>query len=260
MTQPDSSEFVAIVPAGGTGARVGGAIPKQYQPLAGQAMLVHTVRNLLRANWIRRILIVVAANEADRCAALGLPTDRTTVLGLGGATRRDSVLAGLRALRHDAAATGDAGLNPWVMVHDAARPGIPLAVLERLKTAVSGGADQAGAAVGALAAVPVSDTVKEAAQQAQGDSGAQVARTISRERLWLAQTPQVFRLEPLVAALEAFPGATDEAVAMEHAGHTPALVPGHWKNLKVTTPDDIELAESILRNDLEPRIFHQEDR
>lgn len=247
MTRPDASEFIALVPAGGTGARVGGSVPKQYLTVAGQPLLVHTVRNLLKAQWLRRVYIVVAASEFDRCKALELSGDRVSILPAGGLSRRDSVLAGLEQVQSEQIAAGHPDNNPWVMVHDAARPGIPLDVLDRLKDHVLAGDGSGSDRIGALAAVPVADTVK-LADQSVGESAAPgIARTIPRDALWLAQTPQVFRLTALLSALRAFPGATDEAVAMEHAGHAPALVRGHWKNLKITTRDDFELAEVILK-------------
>lgn len=147
-----------------------------------------------------------------------------------GAARRDSVLAGLRAL----AATG-ARDDDWVLVHDAARPGLAPQLLERLR-------DRLGeSAVGGLLALPVSDTVKRTA-----DDGRSVAATVERERLWLAQTPQMFRLGLLLDALSAHAGVTDEAAAVERAGHAPLLVEGARANFKVTTAEDLELMRALL--------------
>ena len=231
MTTPAGApRCLAVMPAGGTGSRLGAALPKQYLELAGEPMIARAARALLAAPWIERLVVVVAADDARAAGALaGLP--RTTVLGEGGATRRDTVLAGLRWLARAQEATPD----DWVLVHDAARPGLALQLLERLR-------DRLGeSAVGGLLALPVSDTVKRAT-----DDDRSVAATVERERLWLAQTPQMFRLGLLLDALAVYPGVTDEAAAIECAGHAPLLVEGARANFKVTTAEDLELMRALL--------------
>ncbi len=228
MTDRDVRSF-AVIPAAGVGSRLGAALPKQYLALAGRPMLRWSVDALLAAPWIERLVVVVAPGDAQ-AAALLAGLSRVEVLAAGGTTRRDSVLAGLRELERGGAAASD-----WVLVHDAARPGLGPALLERLR------AELRDSAVGGLLAVPVSDTVKRAAAE-----GCAVAATVERERLWLAQTPQMFRLGLLARALDACPGATDEAAAVESAGCAPRLVEGARANFKVTTAEDLELMRQWL--------------
>lgn len=227
----------AVMPAGGAGSRLGAAIPKQYLDLHGEPMIVHAARALLAAPWIERLVVVVA--PGDRRAKLvlaGLP--RTMVLAEGGATRRDTVLAGLRWLaRETGAGAESAGVDDdWVLVHDAARPAIERAALDRLRETL------ADDPVGGLLAMPVSDTVKRAT------AAGSVAETVQREGLWLAQTPQMFRFGLLIDALARFGDVTDEAAAIELSGAAPRLVAGDRMNFKVTTADDLELMRRLMRN------------
>ena len=223
-----SPRFHALVPAAGVGARVGAATPKQYLELAGHSLLQWSVGALLAASFIDTVCVVVAPGDTMAGPQVG-HWPRVRVLPVGGATRRDTVLAGLQA------AGGDWRDNDWVLVHDAARPGLSLAALIRLHDALA--ADP----LGGLLALPVSDTVK----QAQGGDPV-VARTLPRDGLWLAQTPQMFRYGPLCAALRAFPDVTDEAGAIEAAGGRPRLVTGERHNFKVTTRDDLHLMGAWL--------------
>ncbi|MBP6813370.1 MAG: 2-C-methyl-D-erythritol 4-phosphate cytidylyltransferase [Burkholderiaceae bacterium] len=223
-----SPRFHAVVPAAGIGARVGAATPKQYLELAGQSLLQWSVQALLAAAFIDEVCVVVAAGDTLAATQVG-HWPRVRVLPVGGATRRDTVLAGLQA------AGSDWHELDWVLVHDAARPGLSLASLLRLHDALA--ADP----LGGLLALPVSDTVK----QVQG-AQAVVARTLSRDDLWLAQTPQMFRYGPLRAALRAYPDVTDEAGAIEAAGGRPRLVTGERHNFKVTTRDDLHLMGAWL--------------
>lgn len=223
--------FHAIMPAAGQGLRLGAELPKQYLPIAGIPMLVHSARAILAATWVARLVIVVSVHDEARATALFGRWPRVSVRPIGGVTRRDSVLAGIDSLAAPA--------DDWVLVHDAARPGLPLPALEALRTAAV--ADT----VGALLALPVADTVKCAVPQA--DAGApRVARTLDRSRLWLAQTPQLFRLGLLRDALRAAPDATDEAAAIEAAGYQPRLVVGHRDNFKVTSADDLDAMSRLL--------------
>lgn len=212
----------AVIPAAGSGQRLGGDLPKQYLPLGAACLLEHSVGALLDCPWIDAVTVVVA--PADRWIdGLGLTrVDRVRVHRGGGATRRLSVLAGLRAL----AEAGDARDDDWVWVHDAARPRVSAAALARLHAAL---ADEP---VGALLALPVADTVKRGAS---GRAGA----TVERDGLWLAQTPQAFRLGMLRGALERHHHVTDEASAIEATGRSVRLVPGERDNFKVTTMDDL---------------------
>ncbi len=230
MSAPPSQSprHVALIPAAGIGARVGAALPKQYLALGARSMLEWSVDALCAMPWIERVVVVVAPDD-QRAAMLLRARARVEVLAQGGATRRDSVLAGLRALsgRHDA--------NDWVLVHDAARPAIDATALERLRHAVG------ASSVGGLLALPLGDTVKRTA-----DDRRSVAATVDRDRLWAAQTPQMFRLALLLEALAAHADVTDEASAVERCGHAPLLVEGTRSNFKVTSADDVALMRVVL--------------
>ncbi|OZI38300.1 2-C-methyl-D-erythritol 4-phosphate cytidylyltransferase [Bordetella genomosp. 10] len=216
-------------------------LPKQYRLLRGQPMLRHAVAALLADPRIGEVRVAVAPDDPWAAPALaGLP--RTVVRYCGGATRAGTV----------AQALADSGAAPddWVLVHDAARPGLPADALARLIDACLGDA------VGGLLALPVADTVKAGRKDAGGTAGAaadgpvRVARTVDRDGLWLAQTPQMFRAGMLADALAAAARdgvpVTDEASALEAAGHAPLLVPGALRNFKVTWPDDFDLMEKWL--------------
>ncbi|HEY5638311.1 MAG TPA: 2-C-methyl-D-erythritol 4-phosphate cytidylyltransferase [Burkholderiales bacterium] len=223
----------ALIPAAGSGARMAGAAPKQYLTLAGRPMLWHTL-HALGAAPIETVFVVLAKGDelfaTQDWSGLGA---RIEPLYCGGETRRDSVFNGLVA----AMAAVDA--DDWVLVHDAARPCLPRADLERLIAACSD--DE----VGGLLALPVGDTVKRAAGEASGQP--RVVATVDRASLWLAQTPQMFRAGLLAQALRDAKGpVTDEASAIEQLGLAPRLVEGSRENLKVTWQGDVALAEAIL--------------
>ncbi len=221
----------ALLPAGGSGARIGGAGPKQYLRLAGRPMLWHAVNAL--AGAVDAVFVVLAPDDEryareDWSAFAG----RLEPLFCGGETRRDSVYNGLVS----AMAAVDA--DDWVLVHDAARPCLHRADLGRLIAACTGDA------VGGILAIPAAETVKRAGSDAAGVP--RIEATEDRSRLWLAQTPQMFRAGLLAEALQRTPGATDEASAVERMGLKPRLVPGSRENIKVTFPEDIAIAEAIL--------------
>jgi 2-C-methyl-D-erythritol 4-phosphate cytidylyltransferase len=225
--------YYALVPAAGSGSRMGETSPKQYLPLAGQPMIRHALVTLCATPAIARVFVVLAPDDAhwpeSRMAALG---PKLCVLRCGGETRAQSVANGLRAMTAELGAIdGD-----WVLVHDAARPCLTVAMVEKLMAEV--GEDAAGG----LLAVPVADTLKRA-----GDDD-RILQTVSRERLWQAQTPQMFRHKLLLDALAAAPQVTDEAGAVEALGYAPRLVAADVSNLKVTYPLDLRLAEWILQN------------
>jgi len=255
MTRSDSTEFIALIPAGGTGTRVGSDKPKQYLPILGQAMIVRTINALLACDWVSHVYVVVAEQDPYQDSLLGLTGSRCSVLPVGGSSRRDSVLAGLQAILsgRDSALHLDGGqtdkaLMPWILVHDAARPGLSVRLLEQLRDCVlsqlASNTDPQ-AALGALLALPVADTIKR--EQIDDTVGvARVAHTVDRTGLWAAQTPQVFPLDLLHGALSVYEQATDEASAIEQLGYSPALVPGHWHNMKVTTADDLALIRQVF--------------
>ena len=223
------SRVWAVVPAAGSGRRMGSELPKQYLALAGRTVLEHTLARLGEVAAIARIVVALAADDR-RYARLAVPARCTAASG--GAERCHSVLAGLQSL------VGEAAHDDWVLVHDAARPCVRVADIERLL------AELAADAVGGILAVPVRDTLKRCAPD-----GA-ITDTVSREALWQAQTPQLFRYGLLRAALEAALThgglVTDEAQAVEWAGATPRVVAGHGDNLKITHPEDLALAALIL--------------
>lgn len=223
--QPRPPRCLAVVPAAGVGARVGADRPKQYLTVAGATLLEWSVRALLAGGFIELVIVVVAPGD-ERAQSLVGDWPGVRVVPVGGATRRDSVLAGL-----EAAGEGWAE-HDWALVHDAARPGLGAEALGRLR------AELADDPVGGLLAEPVSDTVK---RQAGGAAVAHVGETIARDGLWLAQTPQMFRLGLLRTALRRQPGVTDESAAIEADGHRPRLVRGDRGNFKVTTSDDLAL-------------------
>lgn len=219
------------MPAAGSGSRLGHALPKQYLPLAGKALLRHTLDALAASPRIHAIRVVLSPSDSLFETAMGsaLPAN-VRALRVGGASRAESVRNGLRALR------GDADESDWVLVHDAARPCLSAALVDRLVEAVLPDA------VGGILALPVADTVK-----AQ-DAVQRIERTVERRGLWLAQTPQMFRFGLLLEALESADPAsiTDEASAVQALGHRPLLVEGDVTNLKVTWGRDAALAECIL--------------
>jgi 2-C-methyl-D-erythritol 4-phosphate cytidylyltransferase len=222
-----SAKRVALIPAAGVGARAGGVIPKQYQPIHGEPMLVHTIRALTAAIGLDEI--VVAVSRADSWIdAIVARLPRTTVLRCGGETRAQTVSNALALMRERFSD------DSWVLVHDAARCCITPTLVHALIAACEHNE------VGGLLALPVPDTVK------RSDADQRVAATIDRQHLWLAQTPQMFKLGALQAALAAHPDVTDEASAVEAAGFRPKLVAGSARNFKVTFPEDFELAANIL--------------
>jgi len=225
----------ALIPAGGTGRRLGDAVPKQYLDLGGRTMLEWSVGRLLERPWISQVLVICAPDDLQ-AHTLFDGVDRVLVMPRGGATRRDSVLGGLLALRErEPDCTGD-----WILVHDAARPGVGSVELDRLH-AVLRGADGSKPPDCALLAAPVADTVKRARP-----GSSEVAETLDRTDLWLAQTPQASRIGALIAALEAKADATDEASAIEAAGGCVRLVEGAGTNFKVTTRGDLERMRQLL--------------
>ena len=228
------SRYFALVPAAGSGSRFGSSVPKQYLPLAGRAVLYHTLRQLAADSRIEQVFVVLAPADTEfRRERWDALEARVRPLYCGGESRAASVFNALLAV-HDAVAGDD-----WVLVHDAARPCLSAAALDRLIREV--GEDDAGG----LLAVPVADTLK------RGDVDSRVVATERREGLWQAQTPQMFRYGALVEALRRSGPAsvTDEAGAIERLGLKPRLVPGEARNLKITYAQDLELAELILRAD-----------
>jgi 2-C-methyl-D-erythritol 4-phosphate cytidylyltransferase len=230
FTASSAARCFALLPCAGTGSRAGTAGPKQYEPLLGVPMVLHTLAAFQAVRRIERVLVVVS--PSDRFLSLDDP--QVQLVRCGGASRAESVFNGLAALRD-----GGARADDWVLVHDAARCLVTPAQIDALIDVCLG--DE----VGGLLALKLPDTLK-------AEVGGRVVATVDRSDKWLAQTPQMFRIGALQAALAAraatgFEGITDEASALELAGLAPRLVPGSAQNFKVTYPEDFGLAEAILK-------------
>jgi len=229
-----------IVPAAGTGRRFGGVIPKQYQSLAGKTVIEHTLERLLSVN---EAVVVVAVHPEDthwpRLPVFDHPRIRTVH---GGKERADSVRLALECLSREAHA------DDWVLVHDVARPCVRALEIRHLISALG------HHKVGGVLAIPISDTVKRV------DNGANVAATEDRSRLWLAQTPQMFRYGLLSWSLKMAARQqwlpTDESAAVERLGHVPQVIEGSRDNIKITRREDLVIAEAILRYQHEAETGH----
>ncbi len=219
----------ALIPAAGSGTRIAAGRPKQYAVLAGRPMLWHAIRAVC-VPPVEYVFVVLSPGDAqfareDWSAFQG----KLEPLYCGGESRRDSVYNGLVAARDTVNA------DDWVLVHDAARPCLPARDLENLLAQCE--SDE----VGGILALPIAETVKRAREK-------RIQSTEDRTQLWLAQTPQMFRAGLLLEALrQATPPVTDEASAVEQMGLKPKLVAGSRENLKVTWPEDLAIAESILK-------------
>jgi 2-C-methyl-D-erythritol 4-phosphate cytidylyltransferase len=221
------SEFYALVPAAGFGTRMGGELPKQYLPLAGQPMIFHALNTLCSCAEITTVFVVLAPDDTlfhtYDWSRFG---DKLQPLFCGGEMRSDTVLNGLIASELEP--------DDWVLVHDAARPCLTQAQLAKLI------AELRDDAVGGILAVPVADTLKRA------DDRGRIAHTEERAGLWQAQTPQMFRAGLLAKALQQVKKVTDEASAIEAMGLQPKLVLSEPTNFKVTYPQDMLLADLLL--------------
>ena len=202
-------------------------LPKQYLPLLGRPMLHWALEVFLNSDRIDSVILVLSP-EDDLWSKNELDHPKLTVLKCGGETRAESVLNGLGASKHIAE-------SDWVLVHDAARPGMTERLLNHLLNELQD--DQ----VGGLLAIPLADTLKRA------DEAQRVAKTEPRDNLWQAQTPQMFRYGLLKEALTKSGAApTDEAQAVEALGYKPKLVTGQLRNMKVTYPQDLAILEAII--------------
>lgn len=203
--------------------------PKQYLDIHGRPMLWHAIRAFERHPGITRVYVVLSAEDGWWTDYDWSAFAKLAALRCGGATRAESVANGLRAIRDEVDA------EDWMLVHDAARPCLSRALLDKLLR------ELAGDEVGGILAAPVADTLKRA-----GADG-RIRATVPRESLWGAQTPQMFRHALLLKALEQAGGAvTDEASALEYLGLAPRLVESDLTNLKVTYPRDLEVAAWLL--------------
>ena len=219
--------FHVIIPAAGTGNRMASVLPKQYVPLAGKQMISHTIQVFFNHPRITSIHLALNPDD-DFWRSLPLePASKLKLHYTGGENRSETVLNTLQAI-----STAE---DDWILVHDAARPGLTHQLLDNLLNALENDA------VGGLLALPLADTLKQA------DAANRVEKTIPRTDLWQAQTPQMFRYGTLIKALQSFKGmATDEAEAIEALGLQPKLVQGELRNLKITYPQDLVLLEALF--------------
>lgn len=222
----------AVIPAAGIGARMHAECPKQYLMLAGEPLLSRVVRLFSAHPLIEKVVVVLHATD-HWWPTLSFAHPEKIMTVIGGQERVHSVLLGLQALKEFAAD------DDFVLVHDAARPCLQSEDISRLITALG------NHAVGGLLGLPVVDTLKKV----NSEDG--VEKTVSRETLWRAQTPQCFRYGILKSAIETGlqnqAQITDESSAVEFVGLKPLMVMGNTGNIKVTFPDDLALAEKILR-------------
>lgn len=225
------SKTYAIIVAAGKGLRMRMEIPKQYLPLNGVALLARTVQKFDFCPQIDEILLVIPPGDQDFCRTNilnSIQTEKIIQLVAGGSERQESVFNALKLIRDK---------NALVAIHDGVRPLVDVGLI----TASIKAADRSGACIVAL---PVSDTVKRV------DQGGCIDKTIDRNGLWLAQTPQVFRHEIIMAAhlraQEDHFNGSDDALLLERMGSAVEVVEGHKNNLKITTPEDILLAEYLL--------------
>ena len=223
--------YWVVVPAAGAGRRMGADMPKQYLQLYGQAVLLHTLKRLASCPGISGLFLGVSIDD-PYWQELSFSAPWLKRVCDGGAERADTVSLILDDMAEEVQDTD------WVLVHDAARPCITHAdILQLMKLASQKD--------GGLLGRPVSDTVKLA------DSNNRVRKTIPRDGLWRAQTPQMFRYGDLRHALLNAKNKglviTDEASAMEFAGYRPLMVPGRFDNIKITVPGDLQLAETFIR-------------
>jgi len=231
---PAKAKIWAVVPSAGSGQRMQQSIPKQYLELRGKAVLEHTLAVLLAEQNIRQVVVSVAADDAY-WSRLDYAKDPKVISTTGGKTRALSVLNGISSL------SAQARNDDWVLVHDAARPCLSTDLLrsfiEQLRDA----------RVGGILALASKDTVKLTPRR----GATKIEQTLDRDRIWYAQTPQMFRYgllkEALEQAIDNGEAITDEASAMELAGYQPRLIAGEARNLKITTPDDLELADFFIR-------------
>ncbi|PGH53823.1 bifunctional 2-C-methyl-D-erythritol 4-phosphate cytidylyltransferase/2-C-methyl-D-erythritol 2,4-cyclodiphosphate synthase [Azospirillum palustre] len=221
---------IALIVAGGSGQRFGAERPKQYLDLAGKPVLRRTVEAFLGHPQVTGVRVVIDPTWRDAydAALFGLALPDPVA---GGASRQDSVRNGLEALAAD-------GAPDLVLIHDAARPLIDADTIAAVIAALDG-------TPGAIAAVPVADTLKRG-------SGDAIAGTVDRDGLWRAQTPQGFRFPAILEAHRAAAGLslTDDAAVAERAGLSVALVPSKEDNFKVTTPDDLTRATRAIVSSL----------
>lgn len=234
VAEANNRSYWAIIPAAGVGKRMQADRPKQYLPLGNQTVIEHTLDRLLSMPAISGAVLAISEEDAY-WPALDYQSDKPLLIAHGGRERSDSVLNALQLLQQQTSASLH---TVWALVHDAARPCVRTADIQRL-------IEQASNKNGGLLALPVRDTMKRA-----GQNGA-IDHTVEREGLWHALTPQMFRLDLLLAALsqaqQQHMVITDDASAMELAGYAPQLIEAHEDNIKITRAFDLQLAQLYLQ-------------
>ena len=229
------SKCWVIIPAAGIGQRMGSETPKQYLKINNETIVERTI-SLFSTNFLIEKVVVVLHPSDTRWSTLNIQYPDKVVTAVGGDVRVESVRQGLLYLKKEAAA------NDWVLVHDVVRPCLSSALLNFFINTI------ADHRVGGLLALPVTDTIKKI------DTDHVVRTTISREGLWVAQTPQMFRygflLDAIENAIQLDTPVTDESCAIELAGEHPIVIRGDWRNIKITTPEDLEQAKGILQKAL----------
>jgi len=224
------ANFHVIIPAAGSGSRMGASAPKQYLELNGQPLIQHVIKIFDKNIKIQSIHVILSEQDANWQHAYLNASEKAKVHYCGGETRAQTVLNGLKAMQDTVEP------NDWILVHDAARPGLTSRLLGELMNTLED--DE----VGGLLALPLADTLKKS------DENTRVEKTIPRDQLWQAQTPQMFKFATLKHALESFNGSpTDEAEAIEALGLKPKLVTGELQNLKVTYPQDLVVISALFK-------------
>ncbi len=224
-----SDNIWAVVPAAGVGKRMQADRPKQYLPLAGKTVIEQTLTRLLQAEVFSAVAVAIS-KEDPYWPKLDISSHSLVITAAGGKERADSVLSALKSLRNTAADTD------WVLVHDAARPCLTCSDIHHLIDTLH--KDE----VGGILALSSHDTLKQV-------NGKEITKTIDRSKIWRALTPQMFRYGLLKQALEAAegnPDITDEASALEKISLKPKIVEGRPDNIKITRPEDLELAQFYM--------------
>lgn len=235
-TSAQKSKIWALIPSAGAGTRAATAVPKQYHSILGQKVVEHTLKAFASLDQLDGLLLVTSLGDPYQIPS-HFPS-HFDVIQRGGQTRAETVINGLNYLKEQGLAAHD-----WVMVHDAARC---LITHEQISNLIATCLQHQN---GGLLASPVVDTMKESLTTSKpaNQMYQQVAKTLSREGKWLAQTPQMFPLELLLNALnQAGTMVTDESSAVEFLGFNPLLVESSSHNFKLTYPQDFELAEALL--------------
>ncbi len=240
MVNKSSLPYWAIIPAAGAGKRMQSHIPKQYLPFAGKTVLQHTLSIFINHPLIAGIVVSISDGDEywpDVLAEIKSSSNKSILVAKGGKERQDSVLSALYLLQDNIKQ------NAWVLVHDAARPCLLACEIDNLISTIK------PIDIGGLLAVPISDTLKRAVK-IKNNEQIRVEKTVNRENIWRALTPQQFKLYTLIKALELNQDKqiTDESSAIELLNLKPALIKGNANNIKITHPSDLKQAEQIFYN------------